>query len=139
MAAAATSSSSTTTKNLALSTLSLNSRFTAGETPILSVATTPISSGTGAFGTIGTISGTKLQTPIVNTTTGLTDALRSQQITNAGTMSVLNLPLATSIDVTQQTPIVGKSLEFRNVSVAERLKSPSRLRRRASRWPASTR
>jgi hypothetical protein len=133
-AAAGTASAGT----LGLTALASN-RFTAGESVSL-IGTKPIADvgnlgtigtigtiggGVGTIGgSVGTIGGGKLQTPIEVSTTGLSDALRSQQLNATGSLSALNVPLPTTIDISQQTPIVGKSLEFRNVSVAERLKEP---------------
>jgi hypothetical protein len=134
-------SGASTGGNLAFAALSGGDRFTAGE-PIKLIGTKPIADigtigsigsigtiGSGGLGTIGsgglgTIGGGKLQTQIDVTTTGLNDAFRAQQLNASGNLSALNVPLATTIDIAQQTPIVGKSLEFRNVSVAERLKEP---------------
>ena len=78
----------------------------------------------GTVGTIGTISGGNLGTPFQTAQLGAGDAARSALLNATSGLSVGNLVLPTSIDVSQQSPIVGKSLEFRSVSVAERLKQP---------------
>lgn len=78
----------------------------------------------GTAGNIGVLVGGNLGTTLDAATTGISDAVKAASMNAGSSLSVLNIPTATTIDVTQQSPIVGKSLEFRTVTVAERLKQP---------------
>ncbi len=96
------------------------SRFTAGSTMLkLESLSTPLARTSATTTAISAARTTQIET----VTSGITAAARAAELRASSGVSVSNLPPTTS-DVTEQSPIVGKSLEFRSVTVAERLKQP---------------
>src|SRR5262249_22315246 len=105
----------------AASTLAFNAGTCLDTTTRFSVgSSTPRATFVGTSGgagvTTGGVSSSKFETASVV----LSDASRTALINASTGASALNLP-ATQIEVAQQAPIVGKSLDFRTATVAERL------------------